>query len=797
MCVAAYDMKRLGIANKPMIIGLKANVHQIAETFQSAYPEAKLLYPQASDFSPENRVKLFNDIKNNNWDCIILTHDQFGRIPQSPKIQQKTVQAELANVELDLEVMRRQNNEVSKATLKGLEKRKANLTVEMARINHQLKEKRDNVPDFQQMGIDHLFIDESHRFKNLLFTTRHNRVAGLGNQEGSQKAINLLYAIRTMQQRKDKDLCATFLSGTTISNSLTELYLIFKYLRPRELKKQNIVNFDAWAAVYAKKTTDFEFSVTNNLIQKERFRYFIKVPELAMFYNQITDFRTADMIGIERPQLNQKLIHVPPTPQQEDFIHKLMQFAETGDATLLGRPKLSEGEEAAKMLIATNYAKKMALDMRLLNPNYDDHPNNKVNQCARKIAEHYEQTKVHKGTQLVFSDLGTYKPHQWNVYGELKRKLVEDYQIPPHEIKFIQECKNEAQRTKLFADTNAGKVRILLGSTEMLGTGVNVQQRIVALHHLDIPWKPSELDQRIGRGVRKGNEIAKLYGNQVHNYVYAVEKTLDNYKFNLLQNKSLFISQIKNSNLATRRIDEGSLDEKNGMNFSEYIAILSGNTDLLEKAKIEKRLGRLESDLLIFSKDVVQAKQRLEGKVQQADKSETQLKKVEADQVYLKKINVYNENGKLKGQLAIPDLDSQDPKEIGKKLIIIDKNNRHSEPKAVGELHGFQLEVTIITNFMEGYAQKENHFSVTSPNGIKYQHNGGQLPRTPEIAAQFAHNALEKIPKILEDQKKRVADFKKDIDQLKDFVLKPWPNKQELSQLRQTCKASNARFKTL
>jgi N12 class adenine-specific DNA methylase len=785
MCVAAYEMKRLGIVNKPMIIGLKANVHQIAETFQSAYPEAKLLYPQASDFSPENRVKLFNDIKNNNWDCIILTHDQFGKIPQSPKIQQKTVQAELTNVELDLEVMRQQNNEVSKAALKGLEKRKANLMVEMSRINHQLKEKKDDVPDFQQIGIDHLFIDESHRFKNLMFTTRHNRVAGLGNQEGSQKAINLLYAIRTMQQRKDKDLCATFLSGTTISNSLTELYLIFKYLRPKELQKQNIVNFDAWAAVYAKKTTDFEFSVTNNLIQKERFRYFIKVPELAMFYNQITDFRTADMIGIERPKLNQKLVHVPPTPQQEDFIHKLMKFAETGDATLLGRPKLSEGEEAAKMLIATNYAKKMALDMRLLNPHYDDHPNNKVSQCAKKMAEHYEQTKQHKGTQLVFSDLGTYKAHQWNVYSELKRKLVEDYHIPPNEIKFIQECKNEAQRTKLFADTNAGKVRILLGSTEMLGTGVNVQQRIVAMHHLDIPWKPSELDQRIGRGVRKGNEIAKLYGNQVHNYVYAVEKTLDNYKFNLLQNKSLFISQIKNSNLATRRIDEGSLDEKNGMNFSEYIAILSGNTDLLEKAKIEKRLGRLESDLLIYNKDVVQAKQRLEGKEQQANKGETQLKKVEADQIHLKKINAYDENGKLKGQLVILDLESKDPKEIGKKLIIIDKNNRNSEPKVVGELHGFKLEVTTITNFVEGYAQRENHFSVVSPNGIKYQHNGGQMPRTPEIAAQFVHNALEKIPKISEDQKKRLVDFKKDIDQLKEFVSKPWPHKHELTQLRQ------------
>lgn len=367
----------------------------------------------------------------------------------------------------------------------------------------------------------------------------------------------------------------------------------------------------------------------------------------------------------------------------------------------------------------------------------------------------------------------------------MKRKLAEDYHIPPNEIRFIQECKNEAQRTKLFADTNAGKVRILMGSTEMLGTGVNVQQRIVALHHLDIPWKPSELDQRIGRGIRKGNEIAKLYGNEVHNYVYAVEKTLDNYKFNLLQNKSLFISQIKNSNLATRRIDEGSLDEKNGMNFSEYIAILSGNINLLEKAKIEKRLGRLESDLLIYNKDVAQAKQRLEGKELQAAKGEIQLKKVEDDRIQLKRINAFDETGKLKGHLVIPGLDSKDSKEIGKKLIVIDKNHRSSESVTIGEMHGFKLEVTTVTNYFEGYAQRENHFSVVSSNGIKYVHNSGKMSRTPETAAQFIHNALEKIPQIAEEQKKRVGEFKKDIYQLKEFVSKSWPHIQELTQLRQ------------
>lgn len=240
MCVTAYEMKRLGLANKPIIIGLKANVHQIAETFRAAYPDAKLLYPGQQDFTPENRLRLFNDIKNNAWDCIILTHDQFGKIPQTPIIQKKILGEELRNLELDLEVLRSQGKEVSKSLLKGLEKRKENLSVSLKGIEHQINEKKDTALDFQTMGIDHIFIDESHKFKNLTFTTRHSRVAGLGKVEGSQRSLNLLYAIRTIQEQKGKDLCATFLSGTTISNSLTELYLIFKYLRPRALENKTL-----------------------------------------------------------------------------------------------------------------------------------------------------------------------------------------------------------------------------------------------------------------------------------------------------------------------------------------------------------------------------------------------------------------------------------------------------------------------------------------------------------------------------------------------------------------------------
>ena len=494
MCIAAHEMKRLNLAHKPMIIGLKANVAEIAATYQAAYPNARILYASEKDFSTANRVRFFNNIKNNDYDCVIMSHDQFGKIPQSPELQQRILQAELDTVEENLEVLRQQGKNVSRAMLKGLEKRKHNLEAKLEKVEHAIKTRTDDVVDFTQMGIDHLLVDESHAFKNLTFNTRHDRVAGLGNSEGSQKALNMLFAIRTIQERTGKDLGATFLSGTTISNSLTELYLLFKYLRPKELERQDIRCFDAWAAIFAKKTTDFEFNVTNNIVQKERFRYFIKVPELAAFYNEITDYRTAEDVGVDRPHKNEILHHIPPTPEQEDFIQKLMQFAKTGDATLLGRPPLSETEEKAKMLIATDYARKMALDMRMIDPHYEDHPDNKASHCAKMIAEYYHKYEAQKGTQFVFSDLGTYQPGDgWNVYSEIKRKLTEDYGIPAAEVRFIQECKTDKARKAVIDAMNAGTVRVLFGSTSMLGTGVNAQKRCVAIHHIDTPWVRHEV----------------------------------------------------------------------------------------------------------------------------------------------------------------------------------------------------------------------------------------------------------------------------------------------------------------
>ena len=793
MIIAAMEMKRLGIVQKPMILAMKANVAQITDTFRKAYPQARILAPGENDFTPVKRQSLFHQIKNNNWDCIILTHDQFGKIPQSAEIQQQIFEAELDNIDKDLATLRSLGTEISRSILKGLELRKVNLEAKLNGVLKAIEDKKDTGIDFQQMNVDHLFIDESHQFKNLTFTTRHTRVAGLGNQEGSMKALNMLFAVRTLQQKFDSDLCVTFLSGTPISNSLTEMYLIFKYLRPNEMARQHIENFDAWAAVYAKKTTDFEFSVTNQIVAKERFRHFIKVPELALFYNEITDYKTAKHIALDKPELVETLVNIEPTPDQQEFIKKLMAFAETGDATIIGRPPLTPEEDNARMLIATNYAKKMSADMRLIDSEYDDHPNNKINVCARKVFEYYKVSDEWKGTQIVFSDIGTPKPGQFNIYNALKNKLVDDFGLPSHEITFIHDW-TDRQKPELFRKMNAGEIRLLIGSTAKAGTGLNVQARVVAMHHFDTPWRPADLEQRDGRGARQGNWLAKQhFDNKVANFIYGVEKSLDAYKFNLLKNKQTFISQMKNSELNVRTLDEGALDEKSGMNFSEYIAILSGDTTLLDKAKVEKKVAQLEGWKSAHYKEVARNRYSLE----KAESELTDVKKTlmglgKDAELYHKELKFNKEGNKL-NPVKLTGYEFADSEALGKKVIEFYRGWKPQkgdpDEKQIGTLYGFDLS---IRQHREGYDDNglfkyrlQNHLFAEGPGGIKYQINGGH-PNidNPKLAARYFLNAIDKVNGLLETYQKKQAEFEKEIPTLRELSQKTFEKENELTDLR-------------
>lgn len=786
MCVAAYEMHRLGLARKPMIIGIKANIHEIARTFRTAYPNARLLYPGKEDFTPENRLRIFSDIKNNNWDCIILTHEQFGKIPQSAEVQQQILRQEMDDIDENLASYEKQGGHVDGWILRGLEKRKENLDAKLHELQETIDAQKDDTVDFQQMGIDHLFVDESHNFKNLMFNTRHSRVSGLGNTDGSKKAMNLLYAIRTIQQRTGRDLGATFLSGTTIANSLTELYLLFKYLRPKELERQDIPCFDAWAAVFAQKTSEFEFSVTNEVISKERFRYFIKVPELAMFYNEITDYRTAADVGIDRPELDEELCQIPMTDDQQAFLDKLVLFAKTGDPEHIGRADLSDGEVKALMLLVTMYSNKLSLDMRLISPAYADSPGNKASRSAANIAEYYRRYEDQKGTQMVFCDLSTYKPGIWNVYSEIKRKLVEDHGIPAQEIRFVQEAASDKVRQAMFDAMNEGKIRVLFGSTQKLGTGVNAQKRIVCMHHLDIPWRPMDLEQRNGRGARKGNIVAKEYaGNKVKAYVYAVLRTLDAYKLNLLHNKQQFIDQLKRNRLGARRLDEGAISEDSGMNFAEWMAVVSGNTDLLQKAKLEGRIAALESEQTIFMRTRHEAQSQLQRYTAEIGRRDAMLERLKRDWDYINEVAPPDAKGKRANPLRIDGVESADIVAHGKRLVEIDRTvNTGDDYQKIGTLFDFRILVRTERMQKDGLALTVNKFMVEGLDGIKYTFNNGHLAAEPKTAATNFIRVLDTIPSLMATYEKEKKQFTRDIPTFEQQIAAVWPKEEELKRLK-------------
>ena len=787
MCVAAYEMKRLGLVQKPLIIGLKANVHEIADTFRKAYPTAKVLYPGKEDFTPANRKEVFSKIKNNNWDCIILTHDQFSKIPQSEETMYDIFSEELADVERSLEVLEQSTMRYRSGRMqKGLETRKQNLEAKLAELQMKIDLRKDDTIDFRSMGIDHIFVDECHCYKNLMFQTRHTRVAGIGNAQGSQRAMNLLFAIRDIQRRTGKDLGATFLSGTVVVNALTELYGRFKYLRPRELKRQQVSCFDAWAAIFTKKAADYELNVTGTIKRKERFRTYIKVPELAMFLREITDYRTADMINLDVPDKNVRFLSHAPTIQQEEMIGRLVAFAHSGQWEDLGLDiPQPDNLDKAKMLVATNVARKMSLDMRLLGDKFTDDPNNKASICARTIYDYYVSSNANRGTQFVFSDLATYKPNEWNIYSDIKDKLVA-MGIPADEIQFIQYAKTERARKKLFADMNSGRVRVLFGSTSMLGTGVNAQERAVAVHHLEIPWRPADMEQRNGRAVRKGNTV-KLWGNNtVDVVIYGTEKTLDAYKFNLLKTKQMFINQINNGTIAVRRIDEDAMDEDNGMNFAEFVALLSGNTDLLEKTKLDNKIMQLEKEQAIFKKDRIRAERKIAANREDMTKAESAAARMTQDWEY-----ITSYTGDRTTRLL--NLAQATAEETGRELPRISKTYRNGAIGTIGTYAGLNL--SVYSEYDMGGTFYRNTFLVEGVSGLKYRCGiSGALPLGFVESSRYPQAALAKLPGMIEEQRQKIAKLESEIPALQGIIARKWSKADELARLKQECNALQHRI---
>ena len=713
----AYFGKTLGTFKKPIILGLKANVPDLALAYRTLLPGANILFASEKEFTTKEREVFLNKIRNNHYDAIIMSHEQFGKIPQSEDIEFKLVKQELKDVEDNLTAA--EGKDISKKQLKGLEIRKKNLTSRLSILIEKLRNNKDqNVLNFSDLGIDHIIVDESHRFKNLMFQTKHNRVAGLGNSEGSQRANNLLTAIRTIQQNtRTNEFGATFFSGTPISNSITELYLLQKYLTPVTLQERGIMNFDAWCSNFAEKSIEFETNMVNQIISKERFRYFVNLPELSQMYKYMTDVMTGEMANIDRPNKNQFLLLNDQTPLQKRFYFKLSRFLQTKDQSnlKLDEPLKVDSDSPAISLVAMNLAFKASLDMRLISSQYKDEPQSKINFTVKELLSRYKKFDEQKITQIVFLDISTPKKkytfeqlqenyhnnHFTSIYDDIKYKLIKSG-IPEKEIAFIQDYKTENKKKILNEKMNKGDIRFLIGGTENAGTGLNVQERLGFINHLSIPWKPSELDQRDGRGFRKGNWIAKHFmNNEIDIAISATKNTLDNYKVDLNKNKQNFINQLKGSAIGlqvSRKLDEGAMDENAGMGLAELQAQLTGDDSLLKKFKIDNKIKDLEQDKMFILSRNKESEQRIEAcqhKIQQLSAA----KELFLNDLLTLNNNVkYDKDGNRENKPIYKGLDpNATPEEIHQHIIKVhDDVEKLSiyNIKPVAELYGFELYAT-------------------------------------------------------------------------------------------------------
>lgn len=741
---AAHFGKKLGVFQKPIITGIKANVSDIAKAYRILLPNANILFATEKDYELKNRQIFLNKIRNNNYDCVIMSHDNFEKIPQSLQVEELVLKSELNDVEENL--FNVENKNFSKKQLKGLEQRKKTLTANLNAMSSRIRARKDTgVLEFDDLGIDHIIVDESHKFKNLMFQTKHSRVAGLGNQEGSQRANNLLTAIRTIQQNtKTNDYGATFFSGTVISNSLTELYLVQKYMTPSKLKEKNIYNFDAWCSTFAEKSIEFETNMVNKVVAKERFRFFINLPELSLMYNEMSDVMTGDRAGIDRPVKNETLLLGEQTPMQKKFYVKLSNFLQdkNQEPLKLDRPLSLDDRGTAISLLVMDLAYKASLDMRLISSRYPDDPNSKINQLIKNSLETYNKFAEDKGTQIIFCDLGTSKKkltfeeleNNYNkgvftgIYDDIKYKLMKGG-VPENEIAFVQDYNSQKKRATLNDKMNAGEIRYLIGGTENAGVGLNVQQKLSKIYHLSIPWKPSDMDQRNGRGHRKGNLLAKVKNNNTMDIgICATRNTLDNYRIDLIKHKKGFVDQIKDASQSlSRHIDEGSMSQDAGMNIAELQAQLTGDNSLLKLSKIDGNIKEIEQEKLF----VLSQNRENTNKISQSEKKIREL--TSAKELFIRDLALYNskvvidEDGKRVNKPDYLDLtDDATPEQIYSYFIkLVDKSSSMSkyENKVVAKMFGFEL---IATNDLWNGVQ----FKITNPKyekGTTYAINNGKI----------------------------------------------------------------------
>lgn len=572
MITAGIYMKKLGVIKKPMYVVPNSLIEQWATEFYKVYPSVKILTTTKKDFESSKRKEFITKIATNNYDAVIISHSQFEKIRVSVDRQQKFISNKIIELEKEIELL--ENRGVKQWTIKQIQMAKKNLSIKLEKLIDSSK--KDDLLNFEELGVDYLFVDEAHNYKNCLITTKIKNVAGI-NQSNSQKAMDMLLKCRYFQEINDgKGI--TFATATPISNSMSEMFVMQRYLQPHILKKMGLTQFDSWASTFGKIESTMEITPEGGGYRmRNRFSKFVNLPELMNTYKLIADIQTSEMLDLPDPKKIQETIVNESSDLQKDI---MKDFINRAERIRKGLVKPNEDN----MLKLTNDAKLMAIDPRLIDENLNIDGPTKIDLCIDKVFDIYNNNKENKLTQLIFSDSGTPKKDKFNVYDEIKKQLI-NKGVPEEEIEFIHNAKTDKAKDILFNNVREGQVRILIGSTSMLGTGVNVQDKLIALHHLDVPWRPSDITQRNGRAIRQGN-----INEEVMIYKYVTKGTFDSYLWQIQEQKLKYISQVMTNKSISRSCED--IDDT-VLSAAEVKAIATDNPLLSKKMNIDNEVDRL------------------------------------------------------------------------------------------------------------------------------------------------------------------------------------------------------------
>ena len=750
MVAAAQESKRLGLCQKSLFVVPNHLTEQWAAEYLQLYPAANILVATKKDFETKNRKRFCSRIATGDYDAIIIGHSQFEKIPMSQERQKFILEQQKQEILDGIRELKRNNGD--NFSVKQMERSRKSIQQRLEKLNDQSR--KDDVITFEELGVDRIFVDEAHMFKNLAAFTKMRNVAGISQTE-AQKSSDLYMKCRYLDELTG-GRGVVFATGTPISNSMVELYTMQKYLQYNALKENDLLHFDAWASTFGETVTAIELAPEGTGYRaKTRFAKFYNLPELMSMFKEIADIQTADMLKLPVPEAEYHNVVLKPSEQQKEIVARLSQRAEKV------RSKQVDSNED-NMLVITNDGRKLALDQRLINPMLPDSDTGKVAVCAENVYNIWERTAAQKSTQMVFVDLST--PHndgQFNVYDDLKKKLL-DKGIPESEIAYIHNAKTEAAKKELFGKVRSGEVRVLIGSTQKMGAGTNAQRKLIALHHMDCPWRPSDLQQREGRIIRQGNENPK-----VDIYTYVTENTFDSYLYQLVEGKQKFIGQIMTSKSPVRSAED--IDET-ALSYAEIKALCSGNPHIKEKMDLDIEVQKLKllrsnhmsqryalEDQLIrkFPNEIASMHQWIDG--------------LEADMALLKDKTQPNADGFC--PMVIGGQTYTEKKAAGTALLDACNALTGTDPVSIGSYRGFQM--------MLCFDSFEKLFKISMQGALTYKVGLG----TDVFGnIQRMDNLLESMPTRQLDYKEKLKNLEIQVENAKQEIAKPFPREEELKE---------------